>query len=97
LKFLEKINEKTRQKQINKKSVKLIFKDKLENNKQYKLIIKKEINDFLEKDIIKIFKTKDKLKVKDFLVLNYKKACLYTNNQIYKAWKKKNTFLEITP
>ena len=72
---------------LNKKKVKIILKNKLENDSVYSLIIKKDINKFVKDDIIYKFNTSKKLEVKDFTFINYSKSCLYLNNSLDDYWK----------
>lgn len=67
----------------NKKFLKLNLNEKLENDKKYKLIVKKAINVWLAEDIVYEFMSSAKLIIKDIKILDYWKSCLYTNNSLW--------------
>ena len=85
----EKYNESTWKtiKSLNKKKVRLLLNEKLDNNSTYLLTISKNINKYLKTDINKTFNTIDKLEVKDFIFIDYSKSCLYLSNEINNYWK----------
>lgn len=98
LAYVKEKNTVTKQVKENKKIVKLTLKENLKTNSKYKLIVKKNINSNLEKDVIKEFLTSPDLEVKDFKFISYSKSCLYLNNKIWwNIWSRANDFLESIP
>jgi len=82
---------------VNKKRIKLILKQKLDNNKTYKLIISKNINKYLKEDINKYYNSSKKLEIKDFKFINYWKSCVYLSNPIDNVRNKKSEIFESSP
>ncbi len=82
----------------NKRVLKLTLKQNLLQWKTYKLIIKKDINLSLEKDIIEEIKTAPALEVKKLSFLSYSKSCLYTNNRLLdNFWENANYIVKTIP
>lgn len=70
-----------------KKTIDLTLKDILKNNETYNLIISKQANKNLEKDIISEYKTSTELKVLRTKFVDYSKSCVYLNNKLpWESW-----------
>lgn len=98
LSYVREENQETKVISENKKIVNFTLKKNLETNSKYKLIVKKETNLNLEKDVIKEFITASNLEVRDYKFLSYSKSCVYLNNKIWwDIWTRTKDIIESTP
>lgn len=82
----------------NKKVIKLTFLNNLINSKNYKLIVKKDINLNLDKDIVNDFVSSPKFEIRNYKFLSYSKSCLYLNNKIeWDSWNIRKDLLITSP
>jgi hypothetical protein len=84
----KKYNKDTQEYEVftNKKKLKFTLKWDLLNDKEYKLVISKNINKFLKDDVVNNFYTSKELVVNDFKFIDYSKSCLYLSNQVDYIW-----------
>jgi len=83
--------------QKNKKKVKLILNESLENGKEYKIVISKDINEFLTEDIVQNLDTSPKFEVKRLDFISYNRMCLYLSNSLYNVWQNQNNIIYSVP